>query len=281
MTGLKYILFFISAKANQDFENCEIVKNGTYGIIKSSERETVTCPSWYRVWQGYNNCYPPKAFNWCWKLEPECPKIRVKFTKFAVEEQSKALHNYHAFVGEDVCIDRVKINTKYGYHVFCDESHQNPLEYTSTENKDFDPLLTGWFDWKELETNGLYVTFQSKELGAAGSSNFAGFDLTWECIPEAVEIVKTVGISTRVSVGTMQRNKDLGQCSSCDPNAVCVDGKCICDHGYTGSGHSCISLFGKCHHKQDIQCGDNAHCFDVLGSENYECLCKGTVQALL
>ena len=245
-----WICLLSCTKANE-LNDCESITDGTSGIIKSSDRGTVTCPSWYRVWQGFNSCYPAENFNWCWKLEPNCAKVRVKFTKFAVEEQSKALHNYHAFNGEDVCLDRVKINTEEGYHIFCDESHQNPLEYTSTENRDFDPFLTGWFDWKELPAGNLYVSFQSKELGAAGSSNFAGFDLTWECLTDTVQVVKTAGISTRVS--SLQRNKDLASCSSCDPNAICVDGKCVCDHGYTGTGHTCISLFGKCHHKQDIQ----------------------------
>ena len=42
-------------------------------------------------------------------LRPNCSKVKVKFTKFAVEEQSRALHNYHNLKKGDVCIDRVEL----------------------------------------------------------------------------------------------------------------------------------------------------------------------------
>lgn len=81
---------------------------GISGQIDSLTRKSVTCPSWYQSWQGYNQCYPAEEFSWCWNVRPKCSKVRLRFTRFAIEEQSRVMHNYYGFKGEDVCLDYVK-----------------------------------------------------------------------------------------------------------------------------------------------------------------------------
>ena len=120
LTGMKlgmrlfFVLFIketlsLQSKIKCDLANSEHV-TGRSGQIDSLDRKTVTCPDWYQSWQGYEKCYPPEEFIWCWNVKPECTKTRVKFNRFAVEEQSRVMQNYFGFQGEDACLDTVKGN---------------------------------------------------------------------------------------------------------------------------------------------------------------------------
>ena len=276
---------FLLATISADKETCKQV-SGKSGIIKSTEFESTQCPAWYQVWRGETECYPAKEFSWCWSLKPveTCNQLQVKFNKFAVEEQSKPLHNYHNLTGEEVCIDRVEIVTDFGYYLFCDESHQISREATYMENMAFDPFLNGWFDWTSLNVTTFDIVFESKELGGAGSSNFAGFELEWRCTDETIVTdnksdyldLDDLDISDMIVGRSFSLGIDQDECESCDPNASCTDGKCVCNDGFVGSGFACISLEGKCHRRHQQQCDENAICLDILGSEGFECKCKGT-----
>ena len=147
--------------------------------------------------------------------------------------------------------------------------------------------------------------FQSRELGGAGSSNFAGFDLEWECThfdecvlgthdcspdQKCVDFVhgyecmdlETISVPSFNALETLQVNtarsmmKNLtaadeaksgsirndetnidrtftigaevaNLCDACDPNAECIDNKCKCNDGFSGSGYMCVAMFGECH----------------------------------
>lgn len=104
-----------------------------------TSRKTVSCPGWYTDWQNYQQCYPAEEFSWCWNVRPKCSKVRVKFTRFAVEEQSRVMANYHGLRGDDACIDFVQVSWKGKKRKFCDESHQNKREFTFSDNVDYDP----------------------------------------------------------------------------------------------------------------------------------------------
>lgn len=280
-------LIILFTASGMETETCKPV-SGTAGLIKSTEFETTACPAWYQVWQGETECYPAKEFSWCWSLEPDpsCNQLQIKFNKFSIEEQSKALHNFHDFTGEDVCIDRVEIVTDFGYYLFCDESHQIAREATYMENMAFDPFLNGWFDWVSLNVTKIDVVFESKELGGAGSSNFAGFELEWRCTDEIDQsekakdsldlgqLISEIDLSSDM-IASRSLSSDEDKCDSCDPNASCVDSKCSCNDGFVGNGFVCISLEGRCHQKHQNQCDENAICLDTLGSDGFECKCKG------
>jgi len=102
-----FILFRETFANECELRNTEEV-TGTSGQIDSLSRKTVTCPNWYQAWQGYEKCYPAEDFAWCWTVRPKCSKIRLRFTRFAVEEQSRVMHNFYGFEGENVCLDYVK-----------------------------------------------------------------------------------------------------------------------------------------------------------------------------
>ena len=36
-------------------------------------------------------------------------------------------------------------------------------------------------------------------------------------------------------------------CDACDPNAECINNKCKCKDGFSGSGYMCVAMFGECH----------------------------------
>lgn len=275
-------LFFL-ATVNAT-ETCKTV-DGSAGTINSNDFESTECPAWYQVWRGEVDCYPAKEFKWCWSLRPsECNQLQVKFNKFAIEEQSKALHNHHNLSGEDVCIDRVELVTDFGYYLFCDESHQISREATYMENMAFDPFLNGWFDWTTLNVTSIDVIFESKELGGAGSSNFAGFELEWRCSDEMAIVgekkndyldLGDLDLSNMIVGRSLNLGIDGDVCGSCDPNASCSNGKCVCNDGFVGSGFACISLQGKCHRRHQQQCDSNAVCLEILGVDGFECKCKG------
>ena len=201
-------------------KDIEVVR-GSGGFIDSLSRENIKCPSWYQSWQGYERCYPQKEFDWCWDVRPYCSKVgwfalsiiqclllseekacepensdnrcwqpswlnpffkvKVRFTHFAVEEQSKFLQNWHGLTGTDVCIDSVRVAWANSTRVFCDESHQNSREFTFSDNKEYDPNLLGWFSWVELDAAEFAIRFSSRELGASGSASFVGFGLQGRC----------------------------------------------------------------------------------------------------
>ena len=213
-------------------------------------------------------------------------------------------------IGQFFTILKTTLRINQGYYLFCDESHQNQQEITSTENPQFDPFLTGWFDWKQLDTSNIDLVFQSRELGGAGSSNFAGFDLEWECthfdecllgthdcspnqkcvdfvhgyecmdletisIP-SLNALETLQVDTARSMmknvtssdehseaksGSIRAENDetnidrtftigaegVNLCDACDPNAECINNKCKCKDGFSGSGYMCVAMFGECH----------------------------------
>ena len=104
-------------------------------------------------------------------------KVKVRFTHFAVEEQSKFLQNWHDLSGDDVCIDSVQLAWANSTRLFCDESHQNSREFTFSDNKEYDPNLLGWFSWVDIDAAEFAIKFSSRELGGSGTASFVGFGL--------------------------------------------------------------------------------------------------------
>ena len=152
------------------------------------------------------------------------------------------------------------------------------------ENMAFDPFLNGWFDWTTLNVTSIDVIFESKELGGAGSSNFAGFELEWRCLDEMAIVgekkndyldLSDLDLSNMIVGRSLNLGIDGDVCGSCDPNASCSNGKCVCNDGFVGSGFACISLQGKCHRRHQQQCDSNAVCLEILGVDGFECKCKG------
>ncbi|CAG5111368.1 Oidioi.mRNA.OKI2018_I69.chr2.g5684.t1.cds [Oikopleura dioica] len=229
-------------------KDIEIVR-GSGGFIDSLSRENIKCPSWYQSWQGYERCYPQKEFDWCWDVRPYCSKVKVRFTHFAVEEQSKFLQNWHGLTGEDVCIDSVGVAWANSTRVFCDESHQNSREFTFSDNKEYDPNLLGWFSWVELDAAEFAISQETIDL-----------------------ILEEVPSSTLIKERSLQM-KEFG-CATCHQNADCVNSKCVCRDGFKGTGYSCVPLAGRCSKKARNPCSKNAICEEQPGKAPPKCTCK-------
>ncbi|XP_072024997.1 stabilin-2-like [Amphiura filiformis] len=65
-------------------------------------------------------------------------------------------------------------------------------------------------------------------------------------------------------------SNDMGRACepACDPNAYCVDGRCMCYNGYTGDGLACAEL-DAC---STAQCSDYAHC-TMHPNKSHSCEC--------
>ncbi|CBY20030.1 unnamed protein product [Oikopleura dioica] len=313
MKNITYVLLaFSNAEKLTDYcseKDTELVR-GSHGFIDSLSRENIACPSWYQSWQGYERCYPQKEFDWCWDVRPLCSKVKVRFTHFAVEEQSKFLQNWHDLSGDDVCIDSVQLAWDNSTRLFCDESHQNSREFTFSDNKEYDPNLLGWFSWVEIDAAEFAIKFSSRELGGSGTASFVGFGLQWECqdniyneclnevhsckatqkcvdldngytcveIKDAIHVIlEEVPTNSLISERSLQM-EEFG-CATCHPKAECLNSKCVCMDGFKGTGYSCAPLGGRCKKAARNPCSKNAICEEQINSKtgkpiSLKCTCK-------
>ena len=63
------------------------------------------------------------------------------------------------------------------------------------------------------------------------------------------------------------------ECTTCHPDADCIDNNCECRFGFLGSGQFCVPLGGKCSLETAAKCSPNARCMELLGAKHI-CTCN-------
>jgi len=90
--------------------------------------------------------------------------------------------------------------------------------------------------------------------------------------------IKLRGLNMEENEGLKERVLNLeklgvaDECTTCHPDAKCVENNCICKVGFMGSGQFCVPLGGKCRPLTAALCSPFALCHDLLG-DRHICTC--------